>query len=148
MDKNFIYWIVGLIVTAIFGVWGVVAAYKKKQPIMKTISAAERLQKVSDILSYGNRFQISLNDSTFIFMPNGEGIFGAGWVNLEWLELLKNFVRQNGDVKLAPTAVGDEFYLTDLITGANIRIPLHPVKGMTIDKDGVALGHMYIFTKY
>ena len=142
------YWIVGLIVTAIFGVWGVVAAYKKKQPRMKTISADERLQKINEILSYHNQVCISLKSCAFIFMPNGENIFGAGWVNYEWLELLKNFVRQNGDVKLAPTAVGDEFYLTDLTTGTNIRIPLHPVKGMTIDKDGVALGHMYIFTKY
>ncbi|RJX18454.1 MAG: hypothetical protein C4575_10630 [Desulforudis sp.] len=148
MDKNFVYWIVGIIVTAIFGIWGVAAAYKKKQPKMKKLSADERIQKISEILCYGHRFIGDLKSCAFIFMPNGDNIFGAGWVNMEWLELLENFVKKNGDVKLAPTAVGEEFYLTDLITGINIRIPLHPVKGMFIDKDGVILGHMYIFTKY
>lgn len=145
MTESVILWLLGVIVTVIVGYWGVKAA-RKKEP--KKIRADERLQKINDILCYGNRFSISLNGSVFIFMPNGEGVFGAGWVNLEWLELLNNFVRQYKDVKIAPTAVGDEFYLTDLITGKNIRIPLHPVKGMTIDKDGVALGHMYIFTKH
>jgi hypothetical protein len=148
MDKDFIYWIVGLIVTVIFGAWGVFASYKIKQPKMKNLKADARIQKINELLYYGHRFIGDLKGCAFIFTPNGEIVFGAGWVNLEWLELLENFVRQIGDVKLAPTAVGDEFYLTDLITGRNIRIPLHPVKGMTIDKDGVALGHMYIFTKY
>lgn len=138
--------ILGL-VSVILGAWGVLVA-RRKNPKMKKISADERLQKINDILCRIGSIHINLNGVAFIFMPNGEIIFGAGWVNKEWLELLKEFVLQNKDVKIAPTAVGEEFYLTDLVTGNNIKIPLHPVKGMTIDKDGVALGHMYIFTKY
>jgi hypothetical protein len=146
MDKGLIIGVVGAGLTIIFGVWGLIAV-RKKNPKMKKLSADERLQKINAILSIG-RIHINLNGCAFIFMPNGEIIFGAGWVNKEWLELLELFVSQNKDKKIAPSAVGEEYYISDLITGNNVRIPLHPVKGMTIDKDGIALGHMYIFTKY
>lgn len=147
MDKGLIVGVVSAVLTVIFGVWGLIAA-RKKTPKMKNLSADERLQKVNTILLGIGQIHINLNGCAFIFMPNGEIIFGAGWVNKEWLELLAEFVSQNKDKKIAPSAVGEEYYISDLITGRNIRIPLHPVKGMTIDKDGIALGHMYIFTKY
>jgi hypothetical protein len=148
MDKgSLIIGVVSAGLTIIFGVWGLIAVRKKPQK-MKKLSADERLQKINAILLSIGQIHIYLNGCAFIFMPNGEIIFGAGWVNKEWLKLLDEFVSQNKDKKIAPSAVGEEYYISDLITGNNIRIPLHPVEGMTIDKDGIALGHMYIFTKY
>lgn len=144
MDKSLVIGIVGIILALIFGIPTLI---RRKSPKMKRLSADERLQKINDILLKIGPVHINLIGSAFIFMPSGEIVFGAGWVNKEWLEFLEYFISQNKD-KLAPSEVGEKYYICDLITGNNIRIPLHPVKGMTFDKDGIALGHMYALIKY
>ena len=65
--------VVGVILTAIFGVW---SPARKKNPKMKKISADERLQKISEILYRIGSIHINLNGVAFIFMPNGEIILG------------------------------------------------------------------------
>lgn len=121
---------------------------KVKDRKMKKLSAEERIVGLSKILCRRHDFVLNLDGSAFIFMPNGEIVFGAGWVNYEWLELLNNFVEKHKDRNITVASIGAEFYLSDLLTGNNVRIPLDAQKGMTIDKDGVAIGHLYIFTKY
>jgi hypothetical protein len=147
MDLTIASIIIG-IVGLIIGVITLRNGSRGKTRKMNKLSANERLEKINKILCYQHNFVLNLKGSAFVFMPNGEIIFGAGWVNCEWLELLKNFVSKNEHLKITVASVGDQFYLSDLITGKNINIPVDPQKGMTIEQDGVEKDHLYIFTKY
>lgn len=121
---------------------------RAKDRKMRKLGAEERIAGLSNILSRRHDFVLNLEGMAFIFMPNGEIVLGAGWVNYEWLELLNHFVEKYKGHKITVASVGREFYLSDLLTGNNVKIPIDPQRGMTIDKDGVAIGHLYIFTEY
>jgi hypothetical protein len=140
--------VLGVVIGLVSLIIALRSALKVKGRKMKKLSAEERIVGLSKILCRRHDFVLNLDGSAFIFMPNGEIIFGAGWVNHEWLKLLNDFVEKHKDRNIRVASVGGEFYLSDLLTGDNVKIPLDPQKGMTIDKDGVAIGHLYIFTKY
>lgn len=115
---------------------------------MRELSPIKRLDCINTILSYQHNYVLNLCGSAFIFMPDGEILFGAGWVNYEWQELLKNFLEKREHDNLTIATVGANYFLVDLISGKNIRIPLDPQKGSTIDKSGIELRHLYMFVHY
>lgn len=115
---------------------------------MRELNPIKRLDCINTILSYQHNYVLNLCGSAFIFMPDGEILFGAGWVNYEWQELLKNFLEKREHDNLTIATVGANYFLVDLISGKNIRIPLDPQKISTIDKSGIELRHLYMFVHY
>ena len=115
---------------------------------MRKINPGERLKLIEKILYQKHSYVLNLKTSAFIFTPTGTIQFGAAWANGTWLDLLGAFLSENTQYKTTVATAGNHFYLTDLITGENIRIPLDPQNEMTLDQNGISIGHMYIFTEY
>lgn len=82
MDNQTVWGVIGAIgtVATLFGL-----AYKFRKPKhtrrIKKLSAEKRLELLTKVLKFNRRLTINLDGSVFIFMPNGENIFGAGWTN-------------------------------------------------------------------
>lgn len=147
MSMESISIVIGLL-SLLVGIVSLLFFLKGRSKKMKYIHPEKRLKNIETILYQEHNYVLNLKTSAFIFTPSGNIQFGAGWANETWLDLLGAFILENTQYQTTVATIGNLFYLTDLITGENIQIPLDPQQGMTLNQNGIATGHMYIFTEY
>ena len=80
----------------------------------------------------------------YVFLPNGQLVFGAAWTEKRWIEMLDDSIRQLGDNSLTKATFGERYYLVDLMSGEIISIPVDPGENLTLGQSGARVGQILV----